>query len=115
MCPVTWKHIHTDLSPCPVIVPVGSSDEASQSLEMAVDKIRSINRSALFTVLRQEIDRFNHLLSVIHQSLKSLQLAIKGEVVMSEKLDEAYNAILKQQVPAHWRVRLHIGFIFIPF
>ena len=83
----------------------GSNGEAEWSLEMAVDEIRTISRSALFTVLRQETDRFNNLLSVIHQSLKSLSLAIKGEVVMSEKLDEAYGAILKQQVPAHWKVR----------
>ena len=97
----------------PVMSTAGSNSEVVWSLEKAVDSIRTISRSALFTVLRQEIDRFNHLLSVIHQSLKSLSLAIKGEVVMSEKLDEAYSAILKQQVPAHWKVRRDKYFIFI--
>ncbi|CAH1791320.1 unnamed protein product [Owenia fusiformis] len=59
--------------------------------------------SALVIVLRQEIDRFNLLLGVIHKSLKALTLAIKGEIVMSDELEEAYNAMLKQRVPARWK------------
>lgn len=71
-----------------------------------LDQIKSICQSALFTVLRQEIDRFNHLLTIIHRSLKSLCLAVKGEVVMSEALEEAYYAMLNQRVPAQWKVKL---------
>ena len=69
-----------------------------------VEEIREICQSALFTVLRQEVDRFNSLLLIIHKSLKSLTLAVKGEVVMSEQLEEAYKAMLSQRVPAQWKV-----------
>ena len=72
-------------------------------LQAAVDSVMS--DSALITVLRQEIDRYNNLLSVIEMSLKELILAIKGEVIMSEPLEEAYNAILNQKVPQKWKVR----------
>ncbi|XP_070577565.1 LOW QUALITY PROTEIN: dynein axonemal heavy chain 6-like [Ptychodera flava] len=59
--------------------------------------------SALVTVLRQEIDRFNRLLGVIHTTVKFLTLAVKGEIVMSEMLEEMYNAILNQRVPKTWQ------------
>lgn len=35
------------------------------------------------TVLTQELDRFNGLIKVIRSSLKNMQLAIKGEVLLS--------------------------------
>ena len=71
-------------------------------LKSAVDAV--MGNSALVTVLRQEIDRFNNLLNVIHTTMKSLILAIKGEVIMSEPLEEAYNALLSQGVPQKWKV-----------
>ncbi|BFZ12081.1 hypothetical protein BsWGS_15120 [Bradybaena similaris] len=60
--------------------------------------------SALLTVLRQEIDRFNNLLSVTHTSLSLLILAIKGEIAMSGQLEDAYEAMLSQTVPAQWKI-----------
>lgn len=63
-----------------------------------------VGNSALMTVLRQEVDRFNHLLAIIHESLKALILAVKGEVIMSESLEEAYTALLSQKVPQNWKV-----------
>ena len=69
-----------------------------------VAALQKICQSALFTVLRQELDRFSSLLSVIHNSLASLQLAVNGEVVMSQPLEEAYSALLSQRVPAQWKV-----------
>ncbi|XP_054276499.1 dynein axonemal heavy chain 6-like [Macrosteles quadrilineatus] len=57
---------------------------------------------SLTTVLLQEVDRFNKLVRVIHSSLKELQLAIKGLVVMSEQLEEVYTSFLNNQVPKLW-------------
>ena len=75
-------------------------------MHVAVDTVTS--NSALITVLRQEIDRYNNLLFVIQASLKDLILAIKGEVIMSEPLEEAYNAILSQKIPQRWKVLTHL-------
>lgn len=62
------------------------------------------DQSAFFTVLRQEINRFDRLLGIIYTSLSSLRLAVKGEVLMSEQLEEAYDALLNNRVPKAWVV-----------
>ncbi|KAH9496161.1 Dynein heavy chain 6, axonemal [Bulinus truncatus] len=59
--------------------------------------------SALLTILRQEIDRFNNLLSIIQTSLTQLTLAVKGEIVMSEQLEDTYDSLLTQRIPSQWK------------
>lgn len=81
---------------------------------MATPTVKPANEpqtpSALLTILRQEIDRFNRLLGVIHTSLTSLALAIKGEVVMSDQLEEMFKALLSQRVPKAWQVSV-LGYV----
>lgn len=76
--------------------------------------------NSLSTVLSQEVDRFNNLLRVIkvctanksvdnyiiivQSSLKSIQKAIKGLVVMSEELERVYTSFLNNQVQ-HYNYR----------
>lgn len=50
----------------------------------------------------QEIDRFNQLCKIIKKSLKDLQNAINGYVVMSLQLEKVYTAFLDKKVPALW-------------
>uniref|UniRef100_G3TTP3 Dynein axonemal heavy chain 14 n=1 Tax=Loxodonta africana TaxID=9785 RepID=G3TTP3_LOXAF len=57
----------------------------------------------LLTFLNQEIERFDNLLSVIHKSLKNLQLAIKGEIILTQELEDIYNSFLKTRVPISWQ------------
>ncbi|KAK4872624.1 hypothetical protein RN001_014653 [Aquatica leii] len=57
---------------------------------------------SLTTVLMQEVDRFNKLLTLIHGSMNNLQKAIKGLVVMSDQLEEVFKAFLNNQVPLMW-------------
>ncbi|XP_078503488.1 dynein axonemal heavy chain 14 [Lissotriton helveticus] len=63
----------------------------------------SLINSALITVLRQEIDRFNQLLTVVHQSLRSLQQAIRGEILLTKGLEEVYNSLVNLKVPPFWQ------------
>ena len=58
---------------------------------------------SLTTVLLHEIERFNNLLKKMKNSMIDLQKAIKGEIVMSQELDDMYSAILKFQVPLNWK------------
>lgn len=59
--------------------------------------------NALTTVLIQESQRYNDLLSVIKTSLQDLILSIKGEVVMTEELDEVFRFLLEGKVPPLWK------------
>ena len=52
--------------------------------------------------LQQETQRFNRLLSVIEHSLKDLQGAVKGLIVMTAELDEMFTALSDGQVPGLW-------------
>ncbi|XP_071942686.1 dynein axonemal heavy chain 6-like [Antedon mediterranea] len=58
--------------------------------------------NSLTTVLCQEVDRFNSLLKVIKNSLRTIQKAIKGLVVMSEELEAVYHSFLNNHVPDMW-------------
>ncbi|XP_012629713.3 dynein axonemal heavy chain 6 [Microcebus murinus] len=58
--------------------------------------------NSLTTVLGQEVDRFNNLLKLIHVSLRTLDKAIAGFVVMSEEMEKVYNSFLNNQVPSLW-------------
>lgn len=60
---------------------------------------------SLTTVLLQEVDRFNKLLYVIHDSLDNLEKAIKGFVVMSEALEAIFRSFLNNQVPDLWATK----------
>jgi dynein heavy chain, axonemal len=46
--------------------------------------------------------RFNRLLSVIKSSLKDIDLAIKGLLIMSKEVEEAYNSMALNTLPAMW-------------
>ena len=43
-------------------------------------------------------------------TLKELLKAVKGEIIMSDTLEEAYMAFLGQKVPQRWKVRYNYNF-----
>nr|XP_045000110.1 dynein axonemal heavy chain 14 [Jaculus jaculus] len=57
----------------------------------------------LVAFLNKEIERFNKLLRVIHTSLNDLQLAIKGENILTQELEETYDSFLNARVPMLWQ------------
>ena len=59
--------------------------------------------NSLTVVLMQEIERFNILITTIHDSLQAVEKAIKGEVVMSIDIAEIYRSLLDRQVPNAWK------------
>ena len=52
--------------------------------------------------LVQEVERFNILISFISNYVVDLEKAVKGELVMTEELEQTYYSILNNQVPASW-------------
>ncbi|XP_066570029.1 dynein axonemal heavy chain 6 [Amia ocellicauda] len=63
----------------------------------------SLAHSALLVILCQEIDRFDHMLRVMHTSLHSFCRAVRGEVLMTEGLEEVYSSLLTMKVPTMWK------------
>ena len=60
------------------------------------------------TVLTQEVIKYNRLLVVMKHSLKDIQRALVGEVVMSEELEKVGNSLFDNQVPEMWN---DVGFL----
>ena len=58
--------------------------------------------TSLQLVLLHEVDHFNHLLHVVASSLKNLQLAVQGVLVMSADLERVFSSMLRGEVPAAW-------------
>ncbi|KAH9098913.1 hypothetical protein LEN26_016540 [Aphanomyces euteiches] len=54
------------------------------------------------TVLTQELIRFNRLIVIISKSLKEVQRALKGLVVLSGELEAMGNSMVNGQVPVMW-------------
>lgn len=71
-------------------------------LEYVSKKYPVLYMNSMNTVLRQELIRFNRLTVVIKSSLKNIQKAVKGEVVMSPDLEEVFFSISIGKVPSIW-------------
>lgn len=54
------------------------------------------------TILKQEMERFNGLLTFIKDSLTNVALSIKGDVILSQDLEEQYQALYIGKVPGAW-------------
>ncbi|XP_050529641.1 dynein axonemal heavy chain 3 isoform X2 [Daktulosphaira vitifoliae] len=71
----------------------------------AVKKYPTKYEQSMNTVIRQELIRFNKLLTIIKKSLIEIQRAIKGIVVMSVDLEELNTSLIIGRVPASWLVK----------
>lgn len=58
--------------------------------------------SPLKTVLLQEIERYNDLLSKVRSSIKLLQKGIQGFIVISSDQELIFNSLFAGSVPAAW-------------
>ncbi|XP_065162410.1 dynein axonemal heavy chain 6 isoform X2 [Atheta coriaria] len=81
-----------------------STDDAINKLFIRDDKGRL---PSFTTVLMQEVDRFNKLLKLIHDSMAQLKKAIKGLVLMSDALEEVYTSFINNQVPNMWSAKCY--------
>ncbi|XP_059153506.1 dynein axonemal heavy chain 1-like [Physella acuta] len=72
------------------------------NIKAVIDKYPVMYEQSMNSVLAQEVIRYNRLLAVIHQSLQDLLKALKGLVVMSQKLEEMANSLFVNTVPAMW-------------
>jgi len=59
------------------------------------------------TVLVQEIQRYNNLLEVMVVSLKDVQRALKGQVLLSSELEAMGDNMFNQLVPQNWEAKAY--------
>ncbi|KAL2633853.1 hypothetical protein R1flu_005332 [Riccia fluitans] len=80
-------------------LPVNFDIEQAQ-IKFPVTYLESMN-----TVLCQELERFNRLLTVMRVSLEQLQKAVKGLIVMSSDLDLLGRNLLDGKIPVMWAAK----------
>lgn len=73
---------------------------------MVEQKYPVMYEQSMNTVIIQEIIRYNRLLRVISSSLRDLQKALKGLVVMSQQLEDMSNSLFNNQVPTMWAAKV---------
>ncbi|KAL9652089.1 hypothetical protein ABK040_015890 [Willaertia magna] len=71
-------------------------------LEKVQRKYPTDYNESMNTVIAQEVVRYNRLLKVVIGSLKEILKALKGQVVMSEELENMSNSIYNNFVPEMW-------------
>eukprot|EP00698_Gefionella_okellyi_P021809 TRINITY_DN713_c0_g3_i1.p1 TRINITY_DN713_c0_g3~~TRINITY_DN713_c0_g3_i1.p1 ORF type:complete len:2250 (-),score=595.98 TRINITY_DN713_c0_g3_i1:82-5835(-) len=78
---------------------------ANFDLEEVGMKYPVVYEESMNTVLRQEVIRFNRLLTVVRSTMSDLQKAVKGLVVMSAELEVVATALFNGKVPAVWSAK----------
>lgn len=71
-------------------------------IEMAEKKYPVRYNESMNTVLVQELIRYNKLLEVVRDSIIEVQMAIRGEVVMSASLERLAHCIFNGRIPEIW-------------
>ncbi|MCO5581018.1 hypothetical protein L7F22_034894 [Adiantum nelumboides] len=72
-------------------------------LEACEKKYSILYEESMHSVLSQEMARFNKLLDRMRTTLKNMEKAIRGVVVMSAEIEKAYRSIEVNQVPEIWK------------
>ncbi|XP_063587791.1 dynein axonemal heavy chain 3-like [Penaeus indicus] len=62
-------------------------------------------RQSLNTVLKQELLRYNRLLSTLKSTLKAVKKAVSGESLMSDAVEATYRSLALGLIPAAWEAR----------
>ncbi|XP_062562978.1 dynein axonemal heavy chain 3 isoform X3 [Armigeres subalbatus] len=74
----------------------------SFDVEATAEKFPILYMNSMNTVLRQELTRFNRLLSFIKMSLIDVQRAIQGQISMIPELERVYRSMSIGKVPQAW-------------
>jgi dynein heavy chain len=82
-------------------VPLQLSMDSANATTFAMDENTGLMNS-MGTCLTQEMNRFNGLLKRLAATLRDVQKAIKGTIVMTGDLDAMFSSVLNNQVPALW-------------
>jgi len=72
------------------------------NMESVQNEFPVIYEESMNTVLRQELIKFNRLITVIRATLKDLQKAIQGTIVMNDNLENIFVSMQNGRTPGAW-------------
>jgi len=72
------------------------------NLEKVSDAYPTMYSESMNTVLQQECIRYNKVIYKLLGTLKDIRKALKGEVVMTQELEEMGTSLFNNQVPSMW-------------
>lgn len=75
---------------------------ANFDVELAKEKYPIDYNESMNTVLVQEMERFNNLLTEIRSTCKNVHDGILGKIVMTPALDEVAAALILRKIPGSW-------------
>jgi dynein heavy chain len=93
----SWDEILAELS-----VDIEHKIPGKYDIEVALLDFPVLYEECMNTVLVQELIRFNRVIATVASSLKEVQRAVKGLVVMSGDLEAMGNSMVIGKVPAMW-------------
>ncbi|XP_067861511.1 dynein axonemal heavy chain 3-like [Heptranchias perlo] len=73
--------------------------------EDVVNRYPTKYSESMNTVLVQELLRFNRLISIIRTSLRDINRAIRGLILMSSELEDMFNSMIVGKVPSMWSAK----------
>ena len=71
-------------------------------IDAAVSRYPVEYTESMNTVLTQELTRFNRLVAIVRSSLRDIELALKGRILMSPQLERASKQLFDGKVPEMW-------------
>ena len=77
-------------------------DQNKLNIEDIKSKAEDEGKNPFYNVLIQECEYMNALISEILRSLFELELSFKGELTVTEKMEELMDSIFLNKVPASW-------------
>merc|ERR1711865_397786 len=80
--------------------PLALTDENAHPTTFSIEDTGLMN--SLGTCLTQELGRFNLLLVRLASTLKNVQKAVKGTIVMTGALDQMFTSIINNVIPGNW-------------
>jgi len=77
-------------------------------VQQVQNKYPIMYEESMKTVLGQELSRYNKLVNIILSSLRDIQKAIKGLLLMDQTLEAAFNSIFDGKVPDLWAGKSYV-------
>ncbi|CAK86503.1 unnamed protein product (macronuclear) [Paramecium tetraurelia] len=75
---------------------------AQFNISLVESKYPLLQDNSMHTLIQQEVNKYNKLISQIFNSLEQLMQALEGYINMTDQLNDIYNSIFDNKIPSDW-------------